>query len=178
MTVKLLRATRVRRAGVPRVSHAEQAALRRRARGLQSTTLMRRYALLVLVLLTGACDPGPQAGPRLTTIDSPEAGLSLQELPSATLKTLGLPFGLAVVKAAGLAERSGLKMGDVIYGINQTKAASLEEFNRLLAQHDGRKLGFLVRRGGSDFYVAVDLAGMGPREMPKGPPSRDTLLRT
>jgi hypothetical protein len=74
-------------------------------RAVERTTVMRRYALLVLVLLTGACDPGPQAGPRLTTIDSPEAGLSLQELPSATLKTLGLPFGLAVVKAAGVAER-------------------------------------------------------------------------
>ena len=130
---------------------------------------MRRYALLVLVLLVSACDPGPQAGTRLMTIDSPEAGLSLQELPSATLKTLGLPFGLAVVKAGGLAERSG---------INQQKAESLEQFNRLLAQHDGGKLGFLVRRGGSDFYVAVDLAGAAPREIPKGPPSRDTLLRT
>src|SRR5688500_20409553 len=108
---------------------------------------MPRYALLVLVLLVSACDPGPQAGTRLMTIDSPEAGLSLQELPSATLKTLGLPFGLAVVKAGGLAERSGLKMGDVIYGINQQKAESLEQFNRLLAQHDGGKLGFLVRRG-------------------------------
>jgi serine protease Do len=139
---------------------------------------MRQYALLVLVLLVSACDPGPQARGRLTTIDSPEAGLSLQELPSTTLKSLGLPFGLAVVKAAGVAARSGLKMGDVIYGINQKKAESLEEFNRLLAQHDGGKLGFLVRRGGSDFYVAVDLAGMGPREMPKGPPSRETLLRT
>ena len=138
---------------------------------------MRRYALLVLVLLVSACDPGPQAAVRLLTIDSPEAGLRLQELPSATLKTLGLPFGLAVVKAGGLAERSGLKMGDVIYGINQQKAQSLEEFNRLLEKHDGGKLGFLVRRGGSDFYVAVDLAGSGPRELPKGPPSRDTLLR-
>ena len=113
------------------------------------------------------------------TIDTPAAGLSLQELPSATLKTLGLPFGLAVVRAGGLAGRSGLKMGDVIYGINQKKAASLEEFSRLLAQHDGGKLGFLVRRGGSDFYVAVDLAGMAaPGEMPKGPPPRETLLRT
>jgi len=141
---------------------------------------MKRYALLVLVLLVSACDPGPRAASgRLTTIDSPEAGLSLQELPATTLKTLGLAFGLAVVRAGGLAERSGLKMGDVIYGINQQKAASLEEFNRLLAQHDGGKLGFLVRRGGSDFYVAVDLAGVpGPREMPKGPPSKETLLRT
>lgn len=140
---------------------------------------MRRYTLLVLVLLVSACDPGPRAASgRLMTIDSPEAGLSLQELPVATLKTLGLPFGLAVVRAGGLAERSGLKMGDVIYGINQQKAASLEEFHRLLALHDG-KFGFLVRRGGSDFYVAVDLAGMtGPREMPKAPPPKETLLRT
>ena len=138
---------------------------------------MRRYALLVLVLLVSACDPSPRGGAGLMTIDTPAAGLSLQELPSATLKTLGLPFGLAVVRAGGLAGRSGLKMGDVIYGINQKKAASLEEFSRLLAQHDGGKLGFLVRRGGSDFYVAVDLAGMpAPREMPKGP--RETLLRT
>jgi S1-C subfamily serine protease len=140
---------------------------------------MRYGALLILVLCLAACDGG--RAPRLATIDSPEAGLSLQELPSATLKNLGLPFGLAVVRAAGVAERSGLKMGDVIFGINQKKAASLEEFNRLLSQHDGGKLGFLVRRGGSDFYVGVDLAGAtAPRELPipKGAPPRDTLLRT
>ena len=137
-----------------------------------------RYALLVLALVLSACDGGPRANARLATIDSPEAGLSLQELPAATLKTLGLPFGLAVVRAAGIAERAGLKAGDVIYGINQKKAASLEEFNRLLSRQESGSLGFLVRRGGSDFYVAVDLAGMPPREIPKGPPARETLLRT
>jgi len=138
-----------------------------------------RYALLVLVLLLGACEEAPRSGASLVTIDSPEAGLSLQELPAATLKHLGLPFGLAVVRAGGIAERAGLKMGDVIYGINQNKASSLEEFNKLLAKQESGSLGFLVRRGGSDFYVAVDLAGMTvPRETPKGPPARDTLLRT
>ena len=140
---------------------------------------MRPAVLLVLVLLLSACGDRERSGASLVTIDSPEAGLSLQELPSATLKNLGLPFGLAVVRARGVAERSGLKMGDVIYGINQKKAASLEEFNRLLSQHDGGKLGFLVRRGGSDFYVGVDLQGAtAPRELPKGAPPRDTLLRT
>ena len=140
---------------------------------------MRRYALLILVLLVSACEPGPRAGSKLVTIDSPEAGLSLQELPAGALKNLGLPFGLAVVRSGGIAERAGLKMGDVIYGVNQKKAGSLEEFNKLLAQHDSGKLGFLVRRGGSDFYVAVDFAGApGPRDLPKLPPSRDTLLRT
>ena len=138
-----------------------------------------RYALLILVLLVSACEPGPKAGSKLVTIDSPEAGLSLQELPASALKNLGLPFGLAVVRSGGIAQRAGLKMGDVIYGVNQKKAASLEEFNKLLAQHDSGKLGFLVRRGGSDFYVAVDFAGAtNPRELPKLPPSRDTLLRT
>ena len=137
-----------------------------------------RYVLLIVVLLLGACDQGPRSG-KLAIIDSPEAGLSLRELPAPTLRSLGLSFGLAVVRSGGVAERAGLKIGDVIYGINQSKAGSLEEFNKLLAQQDSGNLGFLVRRGGSDFYVAVDLVGMPvPREIPKGPPARDTLLRT
>jgi len=140
---------------------------------------MRRYALLALVLLLSACEPSPRTGAQLVTINSPEAGLSLQELPAVTLKNLGLSFGLAVVRSGGVAERAGLKIGDVIYGINQSKAGSLEEFNKLLSQQDSGALGFLVRRGGSDFYVAVDLArATVPRELPKSPPARDTLLRT
>ena len=136
-------------------------------------------ALLALVLLLGACEQGPRAAGKLAIIDSPEAGLSLRELPAPTLKSLGLPFGLAVVRSGGVAERAGLKIGDVIYGINQSKAGSLEEFNKLLSQQDSGALGFLVRRGGSDFYVAVDLArATVPRELPKSPPARDTLLRT
>ena len=65
----------------------------------------------------------------------------------------------------------------MIYGINQKKAGSLEEFHKLLAAQESGSLGFLVRRGGSDFYVAVDLV-TAPRELPKSPPARDTLLRT
>ena len=76
-----------------------------------------------------------------------------------------------------LAERAGLRIGDVVYGVNHRKANSLEEFNRLLAQEGGRRLGLLVRRGRSDLYVAVDLAA--PRDdLPKGLEPRSTLLRT
>jgi len=86
---------------------------------------------------------------------------------------------LAVAAARQAIDGAGLKIGDVIYGINQSKAGSLEEFNKLLSQQDSGALGFLVRRGGSDFYVAVDLArATVPRELPKSPPARDTLLRT
>lgn len=142
-----------------------------------------RFALLLLGLLATACNPVPQESTlRVVTIASPDAlGLSLRELPPQVLKSVGLPYGLAVVRAGGLAERAGLKIGDVVYGINQKKINSLEEFNRLLAQQGEGKLGLLVRRGRSDFYVAVDLAGAAaPREgIPKGsPPLRETLLRT
>ena len=139
-----------------------------------------RCAAMLLVVLLASCssDPDP-AALRLVTIDNPDTGLSLRELPPQVLRSIGLPFGLAVVRAGELAERAGLKTGDVVYGINQKKVASLEEFNRLLAQQPGSTLGLLVRRGRSDFYVAVDLAGGLPHPLPKGlPASRDTLLRT
>ncbi len=143
---------------------------------------MRRLALLLLALAAAACNPASETGLKLVTIDSSDAGLSLRELPPEVLRSVGLPFGLAVVRAGAIAERAGLKIGDVVYGINQKKAGNLEEFNRLLAEQDGRKLGLLVRRGGTDFYVAVDLDAAPPRDgMPRGAPplpAKDTLLRT
>ena len=116
-------------------------------------------------------------GLRLVTIDSPDTGLSLRELPPQALRSVGLPFGLAIVKAGSLAERAGLRIGDVVYGVNQTKVKNLEDFNRLLAQQPSGTLGLLVRRGRSDFYVALDFASGPPNAAPR-PSSRDTLLRT
>jgi len=137
-----------------------------------------RYAALLMLVSLFSCSPAPETtGLRLVTIDNPDTGLSLRELPPQALRSLGLPYGLAIVKAGSLAERAGLRIGDVVYGVNQKKVKSLEEFNRLLAQQPGGTLGLLVRRGRSDFYVALDLAGGPPYGVPR-PPSRDTLLRT
>jgi S1-C subfamily serine protease len=141
---------------------------------------MRRFTLPLLMLLClAACTPAPESL-RLVTIESPETGLSLRELPQQTLRSLGLTYGLAVVRAGGFAERAGLKVGDVIYGVNQNRVNNLEEFNRLLAEQPGRRFGLLVRRAGRDFYVAVDLgAAPHPHAGPKGvQPPKDTLLRT
>ena len=144
---------------------------------------MRAFVLLLLALLA-SCSPAPEAGLKLVTIESGDAGLSLRELPPQTLRSIGLTYGLAVVKAGGLAERAGLKIGDVVFGVNQKKVGSLEEFNRALSQQGKRTLDLLVRRGATDFYVAVELAGAGAgsgaREgLPKLPAApRETLLRT
>jgi len=136
---------------------------------------MRYVALLWLVLLA-SCSPTPDTGLKLVTVDT-NAGLSLRELPPQVLRSIGLSYGLAVVKTGGLAERAGLKIGDVVYGINQKRVNSLDEFNRLLAQQPSGTLGLLVRRGRSDFYVALDFASGPPNAAPR-PPSKDTLLRT
>ncbi len=123
-------------------------------------------AALALLLL--GCDPVPDARAlRMVTLQSTqEVELSLRELPPQALRSIGLPYGLAVVKAGGLAERAGLKIGDVVFGVNQKRIGNLEEFHRLVAERAGGRLGFLVRRGGSDLYVVVS------------PPARETLLRT
>ena len=138
---------------------------------------MRGVALLLTACLT-SCSPGPDDELRLVTIHNAETGFSLRELPRETLRSLGLPYGLAVVRTGGVAQRAGLRIGDVVFGLNHRQVRSLEEFNRLLSQQRGGPLGLLVRRGRSDFYVSVDLAGGAPHAVPKAAPPRDTLLRT
>jgi S1-C subfamily serine protease len=139
---------------------------------------MRGAALLLLACLS-SCSPAPDPDLRLVTIHNAETGFSLRELPRETLRSLGLPYGLAVVRTGGVAERAGLMIGDVVYGLNHRQVTSLEEFNRLLGQQAGGTLGLLVRRGRNDFYVSVDLAGGAPHPPPKGMQTpRDTLLRT
>jgi membrane-associated protease RseP (regulator of RpoE activity) len=147
--------------------------------------LTQRLALLVflaVVLAVAACDGG-DAQLRLKRVESPDSlGLSLRELPPATLKSIGLPYGLAVVKVSALAERAGLRIGDVIYGVNQRRIRNAEDFTRLLGEPGQANLGLLVRRGRTDVYVALDPTGMPhPSEgMPKAgrPATIDTLLRT
>ena len=132
-----------------------------------------RHLVLVLLLALAACE-APQPQLRQVTIESPEAlGLSLREVPSAALRTLGLGYGLTVVKAGSLAEQAGLRVGDVVYAINDQRLHSIEEFTRLFASQASGNLGLRVRRGNADFYVPMDLG-----TAPNGTPSKDRLLRT
>jgi S1-C subfamily serine protease len=141
---------------------------------------MRRLVLAFLLALA-ACDASENQL-RQVTIESPEAlGLSLRELPASALRAIGLSYGLTVVKAGSLAERAGLRVGDIVYAVNQQRLHRIEDFTRIVAAQPGGSLGLLVRRGTADFYVPMDLTGTGPRPdgMPKlAPPSKDTLLRT
>lgn len=136
---------------------------------LIATVMRTLFAALLLAL--AACD-AQQSPLREVTIESPATlGLSLRELPAAVLRASGLPYGLAVVKTGTLAERAGLRVGDIIYAVNEQRLRNIEDFARLVAAEADRSLSLLVRRGKSDFYVPVDLSGGAPG-------SKDTLLRT
>jgi S1-C subfamily serine protease len=139
--------------------------------------------ILIAVLLSLAACEAPESQLRQVTIESPEAlGLSLREVPSSALRAIGLAYGLSVVKAGSLAERAGLRVGDVVYAVNQQRLRNIEDFTRIVAAQPGGSLALLVRRGSADFYVPMDLSGAAPRSpdgLPRlAPPSKDTLLRT
>src|SRR5215216_1419047 len=131
--------------------------------------MLPRVALVILLLLTG-CGETPQTDLKLVTIEAPAPiGLSLRELPPSVLKSVGLSYGLAVVRADGMAEKAGLRMGDIVYGVNQQRLRSVDDFRRLVGQPaDGMQLGLLVRRGKRDFYVAMDLTGVPQPRFPDG----------
>ena len=132
-----------------------------------------RRVLLALLLALAACE-APEGQLRQVTIESPASlGLSLREVPASALRSLGLGYGLSVVKAGSLAERSGLRVGDIVYAVNEQRLHSIEDFTRIFASQANGNLGLRVRRGSADFYVPMDLG-----TAPGGAPSRDRLLRT
>ena len=140
--------------------------------------MLQRWAFL-LTLLVAACSESPETDLKLTTIESPAAvGLMLRELPPSVLKSIGLPYGLAVVRADGMAEKAGLRMGDVVYGVNQQRLRSVDDFRKLVTQPgENTGVSLLVRRGKNDFYVAMDFRSV-PLPRKPAPGARDTLLRT
>jgi len=134
---------------------------------------MARILAVLLLLLACACD-SHDTPLRQVTIETPEAlGLTLQELPANALRAAGLSYGLSVTHAGQLAQRAGLRVGDVVYAVNERRLRTIEDFMKIVSERPGGGLGLQVRRGRADFYVAVELG------VPAGPgPARDTLLRT
>lgn len=139
---------------------------------------MRVFALLVLLAVAG-CDV-PDEHFRLVTVESQDnLGMSLRELPKATLSSIGLGYGLAVIKLSASAERAGLRLGDVVYGVNQRKIHNLQEFSKAIAETNEGRIGLLVRRGKTDLYVPMEFGALRPDGVLKNPRlPTDTLLRT
>ena len=145
---------------------------------MQDGEEMRRLAFLLLLALT-ACDAREDLVSLVTLESQDTLGMSLRELPKATLSSLGLGYGLAVIRLGAPAERAGLRLGDIVYGVNQTRFRNLQEFSNAIAKPQEGRVSLLVRRGKTDFYVPMEIGTVGAPDVFKGPrPTTDTLLRT
>jgi len=86
-------------------------------------------------------------------------GLVLRDLTAQQKKKLG-KNGLFVVDAQGNAAQAGIRRGDVILGLNNSEAQSVEQFNKQIAGIAGGKtVALLVQRGEMTLYVPVKLNG-------------------
>jgi membrane-associated protease RseP (regulator of RpoE activity) len=138
-----------------------------------------RLLALILLLPIAACEP-PDEYFRLITVESQDRlGLSLRELPEATLKSIGLAYGLAVIRLGKAGELAGLRVGDVVYGVGETRIRNLNDFSRALAEPRDGRVSLLVRRGKTDFQVPMEVGALRPEggmlRLPRAP--KDTLLR-
>jgi serine protease Do len=89
----------------------------------------------------------------------PEAnrlGLVLKDLTPAQKKKLNGKNGLVVADAQGAAAQAGIRRGDVVLGLNNTEAQSVDQFNKLVAALPaGKTVALLVQRGDNTLYVPV-----------------------
>src|SRR5574338_493950 len=127
-----------------------------RVRSLQRPRKPMRALAIALLAALAACQP-PEASSayRLVTVNGLQSlgiGMRLRELPHATLARLDLGYGLAVIEANEAARRAGLRVGDVVYAVDQVSVHDLQEFRAAIehARADGFSL--VVRRGGMDFF--------------------------
>ncbi|MDM0036917.1 trypsin-like peptidase domain-containing protein [Variovorax sp. J22P271] len=83
-------------------------------------------------------------------------GLSLGELSAAQRLHLGSDGGLMVREATGLARSEGIRAGDIIVAVNDTRLDRIEDFRiKLAATAPGRMVALLVLRDRRLAYVPV-----------------------
>jgi serine protease Do len=117
-----------------------------------------RHGAKRLVSVTLSEDAGPRfATPAGSPPDWNDGlGLSLGELSTAQRLQLGSDGGLMVREATGLARSEGIRAGDIIVAVNDTRLDRVEDFRRkLAATTPGRMVALLVLRDRRLAYVPV-----------------------
>ncbi|CAN7702013.1 trypsin-like peptidase domain-containing protein [Variovorax sp. LjRoot290] len=94
-------------------------------------------------------------------------GLSLSEVPAALRLQLRIDGGLLVREATGAARSEGIRSGDLIVAINDTRLERVDDFARTLAQMPpGQTIALLVMRDRRLAYVPVQLPAQRQRSQP------------
>ena len=83
-------------------------------------------------------------------------GLSVRPLTKQEQKQVGLGGGLLVEAVDGVAEKAGIRPGDVVLAVNGNGVNTAEQLRSLVAK-SGKRAALLVQREGRKLFVAVDL---------------------
>jgi serine protease Do len=87
-------------------------------------------------------------------------GLALTELSAEQRDALGIDHGLLVEDVTGDAARAGIRTGDVILAVNNSKVSTVAGMRKLMAAVPvGKTVAILVRRGEGSMYVPLKIAG-------------------
>ncbi|SFE65653.1 DegQ family serine endoprotease [Nitrosomonas sp. Nm166] len=86
-------------------------------------------------------------------------GLALSEITAEQKKQLEINNGLLVEDIQpGIASRSGIRVGDIILGLNSEDVKSIAQFNELLDQvKSGKNIALLVKRGDLTTFITMKL---------------------
>ncbi len=97
----------------------------------------------------------PNAKPPVKA-EANKIGLALKELTPAQRKKLNGKNGLVVVESSGAAAQAGIRPGDVILGLNNSNAQSVDAFNKQInAVPAGKTVAVLVQRADNTLYVPI-----------------------
>ncbi len=87
-------------------------------------------------------------------------GLALSELSAEQRRALGIDQGLLVEDATGDAARAGIRTGDVILAVSNSKVVTVAGFRKLMAAvPPGKSVALLIRRGEGTMYVPLKMSG-------------------
>ena len=87
-------------------------------------------------------------------------GLALSELGADQRRALDLDHGVLVADATGEAARAGIRTGDIILAVNNTRIASVEDYRKAVAAIPaGKSAAILVRRGDGTLYIPLKISG-------------------
>ena len=87
-------------------------------------------------------------------------GLKVAPLPPEVTQQTGIQGGVYVtqVEPGSPADEAGIQPGDIILRVNRKRIRSLADFRRAMARiKPGEVVAFLIRRGNSSFYVAIQV---------------------
>ncbi|MBK6908225.1 MAG: DegQ family serine endoprotease [Rhodocyclaceae bacterium] len=84
-------------------------------------------------------------------------GLSVRPLTKQEQKQVGLGGGLLVEAVDGIAEKAGIRPGDVVLAVNGNGVNTAEQLRALVGK-SGKRAALLIQREGRKLFVPVDLS--------------------